>query len=154
MYSIYHLEHYEGRERVPGHQKQYTGELAGGEMQMLNKVVIMNLKRSLGWEIREVTRTLRHQQKEYFNKIKTYESESGNKEIQLTETQREKMKDLEDESQIYEEIDKQRDQEINKLVASINGLTMIYKEMANLVMQQGTLIDRIDYNIDKAMDHT
>lgn len=31
---------------------------------------------------------------------------------------------------------------------------MIYKEMANLVMEQGTLIDRIDYNIDKAMDHT
>ena len=44
------------------------------------------------------------------------------------------MKDTEDDSQIYEEIDKQRDEEINKLVASINGLTMIYKEMANLVM--------------------
>jgi t-SNARE complex subunit (syntaxin) len=26
--------------------------------------------------------------------------------------------------------------------------------MAELVLEQGTIIDRIDYNIDKAMDHT
>lgn len=36
------------------------------------------------------------------------------------------MKDWEDE-QIDEEIDRQRDEEINKLVSSINGLTKIYK---------------------------
>ena len=53
-----------------------------------------------------------------------------------------------------EEIDKQRDEEINKLVTSINGLTKIYKEMSELVLEQGTLIDRIDYNIDKTMEHT
>lgn len=26
--------------------------------------------------------------------------------------------------------------------------------MADLVLEQGTIIDRIDYNIDKAVDHT
>lgn len=64
------------------------------------------------------------------------------------------MKDWEEDEQIMEEIDRQRDEEINKLVTSINGLTRIYKDMANLVLEQGTLIDRIDYNIDKAMTHT
>lgn len=81
MQPICDLEYHEGRERVSGHQEQHTRELTRGEMQMFNKIVIMNLKRSVGWEIREATRTLRHQQKEYFNKIKTYEEESGNKEI-------------------------------------------------------------------------
>ena len=63
------------------------------------------------------------------------------------------MKDWQSE-EIDQEIDKQRDEEINKLVASINGLTKIYKQMADLVLEQGTIIDRIDYNIDKTMEHT
>lgn len=116
--------------------------------------VVLNLERSLGWEIREATKSLRHQEKEYFHKIKAYEEGSHNREVELTETQRQKMKDWDEDSQVYAEIDRQRDEEINKLVASINGLTAIYKEMANLVLEQGTLVDRIDYNIDKAMERT
>ena len=116
--------------------------------------VVLNLERSLGWEIREATKSLRHQEKEYFHKIKAYEEGSHNREVELTETQRQKMKDWDEDSQVYAEIDRQRDDEINKLVASINGLTAIYKEMANLVLEQGTLVDRIDYNIDKALERT
>ncbi len=112
------------------------------------------LERSLGWEIREATKSLRHQEKEYFHKIKAYEEGSHNREVELTEAQRQKMKDWDEDSQVYAEIDRQRDEEINKLVASINGLTAIYKEMANLVLEQGTLVDRIDYNIDKALERT
>ena len=120
----------------------------------MSYAVVLNLERSLGWEIREATKSLRHQEKEYFHKIKAYEEGSHNREVELTETQRQKMKDWDEDSQVYAEIDRQRDEEINKLVASINGLTAIYKEMANLVLEQGTLVDRIDYNIDKAMERT
>ena len=120
----------------------------------MSYAVVLNLERSLGWEIREATKSLRHQEKEYFHKIKAYEEGSHNREVELTETQRQKMKDWDEDSQVYAEIDRQRDEEINKLVASINGLTAIYKEMANLVLEQGTLVDRIDYNIDKALERT
>lgn len=112
-----------------------------------------NLERSLGWEIREATRTLRQQEKEYFGKVKAYEEGGLNREVELTQSQRQQMRDEEEDS-VYAEIDRQRDEEINKLVASINGLTALYREMANLVLEQGTLIDRIDYNIDRAADST
>jgi len=44
-----------------------------------------------------------------------------------------------------------RDVEINNLVSSINDLSHIFKEMANLVNEQGTILDRIDYNIENAV---
>lgn len=46
-----------------------------------------------------------------------------------------------------------RDQEINTLVTSINELAGIYKEMQSLVLVQGTILDRIDYNIDNALQN-
>ena len=70
---------------------------------------MLNLERSLGWEIREATKSLRHQEKEYFHKIKAYEEGSHNREVELTETQRQKMKDWDEDSQVYAEIDRQRD---------------------------------------------
>ena len=36
---------------------------------------------------------------------------------------------------------------IDELVKSINKLSTIYKELNNLVIEQGTIIDRIDVNI-------
>jgi len=46
---------------------------------------------------------------------------------------------------------RKRDLEINNLVSSINDLSHIFKEMANLVNEQGTILDRIDYNIEHAI---
>ena len=45
---------------------------------------------------------------------------------------------------------RQRDHELNNLLESVNELAELFKEMQNLVMQQGTILDRIDYNIDIA----
>lgn len=37
---------------------------------------------------------------------------------------------------------------------SINKLSTIYKELNNLVIEQGSLIDRIDVNIEETYEHT
>ena len=43
-----------------------------------------------------------------------------------------------------------RDNEIDNLLNSVNDLAEIFKDMQNLVMEQGSILDRIDYNIDIA----
>ena len=43
-----------------------------------------------------------------------------------------------------------RDNELNLLLNSVNDLAEIFKDMQTLVMEQGSILDRIDYNIDIA----
>lgn len=46
----------------------------------------------------------------------------------------------------------QRDNEIAALVESIEELSQIFKELAVLVIDQGTILDRIDYNMEQVVE--
>ena len=43
----------------------------------------------------------------------------------------------------------QREREINDIARGIIELADIFKELQNLVIDQGTMLDRIDYNVEK-----
>lgn len=47
-----------------------------------------------------------------------------------------------------------RDTEIGELLKSMNNLASTFKDLKTLVMEQGTILDRIDYNIDEAAINT
>lgn len=47
----------------------------------------------------------------------------------------------------------QRDEEITNIARSIEELAQIFKELAVLVIDQGTILDRIDYNMENAVEH-
>jgi syntaxin 16 len=47
-----------------------------------------------------------------------------------------------------------RDQEIVKIAQSIEELGTIFKELAVLVIDQGTILDRIDYNMESVVENT
>jgi syntaxin 16 len=47
-----------------------------------------------------------------------------------------------------------RDKEIVKIAQSIEELGTIFKELAVLVIDQGTILDRIDYNMEAVVEHT
>lgn len=46
-----------------------------------------------------------------------------------------------------------KDEEIQNLVKSINDLASIFKDLSVLVIEQGTILDRIDYNVQEAKDN-
>merc|ERR1712032_426359 len=47
-----------------------------------------------------------------------------------------------------------RDKEISSIAKNIEELGTIFKELAVLVIDQGTILDRIDYNMEAVVEHT
>jgi len=47
----------------------------------------------------------------------------------------------------------QRDQQIDSILKSVNDLAEIFKDLSMLVIDQGTLLDRIDYNVEQVVQH-
>ena len=45
---------------------------------------------------------------------------------------------------------RKKDSQLNDLLSNVNDLAQIFKDMQNLVTEQGSILDRIDYNIDVA----
>ena len=44
-----------------------------------------------------------------------------------------------------------RDEAINQIIDTINELSQIFKKMNRLVIDQGTILDRIDYELEKTV---
>lgn len=63
-----------------------------------------------------------------------------------------------DESPVQEHTDtqiwKERSQDVDSLLQNFSALAEIFRELNHLVVQQGNILDRIDVNIELAMEET
>lgn len=53
-----------------------------------------------------------------------------------------------------EQLVNSRGEDIVKIAKNVEELAQIFKDLAALVIEQGTILDRIDYNMEIALDHT
>jgi syntaxin 16 len=137
---------------------------AGGE----EAVVGSNVQRSLAKKLQELSVEFRQMQRKYLSDVQAQKSgglegreakfglmddEGGNggggadNDFGFTMQQQAVVDDLQEAVQ-------SRDKEIVEIAKSIEELGAIFKELAVLVIDQGTILDRIDYNMEAVVEHT
>ena len=116
-----------------------------------NEQIRKNIKQSILTKLNQFTKKFKMNQEWYANKFQDFVSDEDlanvsmrNKDLDLKGSN-DFLATQENNTQL-----RRRDNELNNLLDSVNELAELYKEMQNLVMQQGTILDRIDYNIDIA----
>lgn len=112
----------------------------------------INMQQNLLQKLRNFSNELRQNEKVYMKKYQELNSSDLiNSEIenqndfqtQITTTKTNSNKS------IFE----QRKKDLDKILKSIYALSELYKYAQNLVVEQGTILDRIDNNIDNSKEH-
>lgn len=135
---------------------------AGGE----ESIVGANVQRSLAMQLQTLSSEFRQKQRRYLADVKAQKSGG------LVESEARFGINLEDDGTLQNEFSnfgtaqqlsvvddlqseiQSRDKEISQIAKSIEELGSIFKELAVLVIDQGTILDRIDYNMEAVVEHT
>ncbi|KAJ3332111.1 hypothetical protein HDU76_001255 [Blyttiomyces sp. JEL0837] len=122
-----------------------------------------NIQVSLTAKLQEISLKFRKAQSAYINKLRGTETRSkamfqaGTSE--LAESSEDEALDAvftDAQMALVADNDRaisERETQINDIVKSINGLAEVFKELQTLVIDQGTVLDRIDYNIEQVNVH-
>ena len=137
---------------------------AGGE----ESTVGANVQRSLAMQLQKLSSDFRQKQRKYLADVKAQKSGG------LVESEARFGINLEDDGTLQNDFNnnyfgnaqqlsvvddlqaeiQSRDKEISQIAKSIEELGTIFKELAVLVIDQGTILDRIDYNMEAVVEHT
>lgn len=144
--------------------KQATLRLANSaaEKTQSERMVILNVMKGIGVLLNERGAEFRREQKDYFARVTAQEelgalfgSPGGTNgqeaflegfENGFAPEQQERMQELQRNASV-------RQAEILKIAQSVNELHSLFNEVHVLVIEQGTILDRIDYNIEQTLAH-
>lgn len=134
-----------------------TGKLSNQE-----RNVRLNVMRALATDIQNQSKTFRTAQKDFLKNLREQETsgntfgfdgDSDSRAVLGDDDALDKGFSVEQE-QALEELNErasEREKEIIKVAQSINELAQLFKELNVLVIEQGTILDRIDYNVEQTV---
>lgn len=135
-----------------------VGNARGTNLPQQERTVRLNVMRNLATQMQSLSKQFRHAQKEFLMRLRGQE-EVGREffDDDMKGVSREDALDrgLSEEEmqalQMYEESADMRHQEIIRIATSINELATLFRELNVLVIEQGTILDRIDYNVEQTL---
>lgn len=139
--------------RVTELLKQIESNDGGGD-----EAVCRNIQRTIASKLQNLSLSFRKSQKQYLSKLKLQKGGKSSVFVDADDEEEDVESGLhlsEAEGMVLGDVKQDlhaRDKEIQKIARSIEELTGIFKELAVLVIEQGTILDRIDYNMDMVVD--
>ena len=118
----------------------------------IHNIIKSNLQQALVEKVKEFTRKFKLNQEIYTKKYKELVGEED-PTMEINTLIKEEDNNQNDNFLMTDnsrQILKRRDTQLNELLNSVSDLAGIFKDMQSLVMEQGSILDRIDYNIDIA----
>ncbi|TPX33378.1 hypothetical protein SmJEL517_g03763 [Synchytrium microbalum] len=122
-----------------------------------------NIQTSLATKLQDLSHAFRRTQSNYLQKLRGRETRSkdmfgGAGAAEATDAGEDELDAVFTDTQLQlisnqERAITEREREINDIVKSINGLATVFKELQAMVIDQGTVLDRIDYNIEQTSVH-
>ena len=143
--------------------KRFGNDVKDPSLSVSERSVRQNLLRSMAKKLQGLTATFRTSQREYLARVKEQKQGSGSAAFDFLDNSVGKggvysagdgmmtQSYMTDEN---EDLVNSRDAEITQIAKSIEDLAQIFRELAVLVIDQGTILDRIDYNMEQVLEHT
>ncbi|KAL0211935.1 hypothetical protein RCL1_005561 [Eukaryota sp. TZLM3-RCL] len=113
------------------------------------KTIRQNLQRSMAAKITELSTEFRKNQKKYLTTLQSFDTDfdpqSNDPGFSESQTAH---------ALLFSELVAEHTQDVSKITDQLNSISIIFKDMAALVVEQGSLIDQIDYNLLQAENET
>ena len=121
------------------------------ELNATNVQIKQNMKQNIITKLNDFTKKFKLNQELYNNKFQDFviDEEMANKSFSIRKNEEKNSNDFLSTQENNDQLQR-RDEDLTNLLKSVNELAQIFKDMQTLVMEQGTILDRIDYNIDIA----
>ena len=121
------------------------------ELNATNVQIKQNMKQNIITKLNDFTKKFKLNQELYNNKFQDFviDEEMANKSFSIRKNEEKNSNEFLSTQENNEQL-RRRDEDLTNLLISVNDLAQIFEDMQTLVMEQGTILDRIDYNIDIA----